>query len=31
MNLLAMDTSNQTMGVAVLKENQILGEISTLR
>lgn len=29
MNLLAMDTSNQTMGVAVLKENQILGEIVT--
>jgi tRNA threonylcarbamoyladenosine biosynthesis protein TsaB len=29
MNILAIDTSNQTMGVAVLKENQISGEIVT--
>jgi tRNA threonylcarbamoyladenosine biosynthesis protein TsaB len=29
MNLLAIDTSNQTMGVAVLRENQISGEIMT--
>src|SRR5690625_6772704 len=29
MNILAIDTSNQTMGVAVLKENQISCEIVT--
>jgi len=29
MNILAIDTSNQTMGVAILKENQISGEIVT--
>ncbi|RYG71143.1 tRNA (adenosine(37)-N6)-threonylcarbamoyltransferase complex dimerization subunit type 1 TsaB [Lentibacillus lipolyticus] len=29
MNILAMDTSNQAMGVAVLKDGQPLGELST--
>ncbi|GAB3799318.1 tRNA (adenosine(37)-N6)-threonylcarbamoyltransferase complex dimerization subunit type 1 TsaB [Virgibacillus kimchii] len=29
MNLLAIDTSNQAMGVALLQDNQILGEIVT--
>jgi len=29
MNILAMDTSNQVMGVAILKDEQIIGEMTT--
>lgn len=29
MNILAMDTSNQVMGVAILKNDQIIGEVTT--